>query len=79
MNKLSEEDVNCIIDALKRPYSIETIAVKYAVMELYLENPSEYFYKSYKNDFDLLEPEAKKFFKDVCKELIEKEELKNER
>lgn len=76
MNKLSEEDVNCIIDALKRPYSIETIAVKYAVMELYLENPSEYFYKSYKDDFDLLEPDAQNFFDDVCKELIEKENRK---
>ena len=32
------------------------------------------FFLKYKNDFDLLEPEAKKFFKDVCKELIEKEE-----
>ena len=74
MNKLSEEDVNCIIDALKRPYSIETIAVQYALMESCFENPSEYFYKSYKNHFDLFEPEAKKFFKDVCKELIEKEE-----
>nr|DAP58681.1 MAG TPA: hypothetical protein [Caudoviricetes sp.] len=79
MNKLSEEDVNSCIDALQRPYSIETIAVKYAVMELYLENPSEYFYKSYKNDFDLLEPDAQNFFDDVCKELIEREELKNER
>lgn len=79
MNKLSEKEVNSVIDALKRPYSIETIAVKYAVMELYLENPSEYFYKSYKNNFDLLELDAQKFFKDVCKELIEKEELKNER
>lgn len=76
MNKLSEEDVNCIIDALKRPYSIETIAVKYAVMELYLENPSEYFYKSYKNHFDLFEPEAQKFFNTVCKELIKKESQK---
>ena len=76
MNKLSEEDVNCIIDALKRPYSIETIAVKYAVMELYLENPSEYFYKSYNDDFDLLEPKAQNFFDDVCKELIEKENRK---
>lgn len=76
MNKLSEEDVNCIIDALKRPYSIETIAVKYALMELYLENPSEYFYKSYKDAFDLLEPDAQNFFDDVCKELIEKENRK---
>ena len=76
MNKLSEEDVNSCIDALQRPYSIETIAVKYAVMELFLENPSEYFYKSHKNHFDLFEPEAKKFFKDVCKELIKKENQK---
>ncbi|HAU88330.1 MAG TPA: hypothetical protein DCW90_23505 [Lachnospiraceae bacterium] len=73
MNKLSEEDLSCIIDALERPYSIETIAVQYALMELCFENPSEYFYKSYKNHFDLFEPEAQNFFDSVCKELIEKE------
>ena len=61
MNKLSEEDVNCIIDAFGRPYSIETIAVQYAMMESCFENPSEYFYKSYKNHFNLLEPEARMF------------------
>ena len=73
MNKLSEKDANLIIDALERPYSLETIMFKYALLELCCENPSEYFYKTDKKYFNLLEPEAQNFFNTVCKELIEKE------
>ena len=76
MDKLSEKEVNSVIDALERPYSLTTIMLKYGLMESCFENPSEYFYKSYKNDFDLLEPDAQKFFEVICKELIEKENRK---
>lgn len=37
MNKLSEKDVNLIIDSLERPYSLETIMFKYALFELCFE------------------------------------------
>ena len=63
---------------LLRPYSYRTI--KREFHSLKTQHYCDYlnrFYEEYKEK--QLEPEAQNFFDGVCKELIEKEELKNER
>lgn len=63
---------------LLRPYSYRTIKREFHSLQTqhycdYLDR----FYEEYKGK--QLEPEAQNFFDNVCKELIEREELKNER
>ena len=63
---------------LLRPYSYRTIKREFCSLQVqYYCDYLNRFYEEYRGK--QLEPEAKKFFKDVCKELIEREELKNER
>jgi hypothetical protein len=65
------EGIQCryIIPAVQEPLVIE-------MMESYCRDSLEEFYNKYKNKIHLLKSEARTFFGDTCKELIEKENRK---
>ena len=65
-----------VIEGIQRWYIIPAVQERLVIemMESYYKNLLEEFYNKYKNTIHLLKSEARAFFEDTCKELIEKEE-----
>ena len=67
-----------VIEGIQRWYIIPAVQERLVIemMESYYKNSLEEFYNKYKNKnkIHLLKSEARAFFEDTCKELIEKEE-----
>lgn len=67
-----------VIEGIQRLYIIPAVQERLVIemMESYYKNSLEEFYNKYKNKIHLLKSEARTFFGDACKELIEKENRK---
>lgn len=74
--KSREEVLIFVIEGIQRWYIIPAVQERLVIemMESYYKNSLEEFYNKYKNKIHLLKSEARAFFEDTCKELIEKEE-----
>lgn len=74
--KSREEVLMFVIEGIQRWYIIPAVQERLVIemMESYYKNSLEEFYNKYKNKIHLLKSEARAFFEDTCKELIEKEE-----
>ena len=77
--KSREEVLIFVIEGIQRWYIIPAVQERLVIemMESYYKNSLEEFYNKYKNKIHLLKSEARAFFEDTCKELIEKEKVKN--
>ena len=65
-----------VIEGIQRWYIIPAVQERLVIemIESYYKNLLEECYNKYKNIIHLLKSEARAFFEDTCKELIEKEE-----
>ena len=77
-DKSREEVLMFVIEGIHRWYILPSVQEHLVIemMESYFKDSLEEFYNKYKNKIHLLKSEARTFFEDTCKELIEKENQK---